>query len=181
MINLFLAANCYGKSFEFLIRNTYDNDLKITEFLCKAGVIAIFVICVTICILMIFSYLKKDKSAKRILEDILKNDKKITELIKEKIAISNAEEVSRKLLNGSNSDFVKRVSDEVHRMNTEDVSKELLSGTNSDFIKRVSDEVCRLKIEEAIKEVLSDMAEKDSNFVKSIKDKLLKVNNNPQK
>ena len=48
MINLLLAANCYGESIEFLIKNTNDNDLRITEILCKAGVIAIFIICVTI-------------------------------------------------------------------------------------------------------------------------------------
>lgn len=151
MINLLLAANLGNIGVEQIIKNTNDNDLKITEMLCIAGVIAIFIICVTICML---SYMKKNKSTKRILEELLKTDKDITDQIKEKIAVSNVKDVSKELLDGSNSDFVKRVSDEVHRMNTE----------------------------EKIKEVLNEMINKEnSDIIKKIKDNLQTVNNNPQK
>lgn len=151
MINLLLAANLGNIGVEQIIKNTNDNDLKITEMLCIAGVIAIFIICVTICLL---SYMKKNKSTKRILEELLKTDKNITDHIKEKIAVSNVKDVSKELLYGSNSDFVKRVSDEVNRMNTE----------------------------EKIKEVLNEMINKEnSDIIKKIKDNLQTVNNNPQK
>lgn len=155
MINLFLAANCPDECIKVICSAaTNENDLRIAEILCIAGVIAIFIICVTIYLLIRLNYKKEDKSVKRVLEDLLENDQKITELIKEKITVSNAE----------------------------DVARELLSGTNSDFIKRVSDEVCRLKTKEIIKEELNKMIdEKGSEFIKSISEKVHPVNNNLQK
>lgn len=154
MINLLLAANCYGESIEFLIKNTNWQDFAITVVLCITGAIIICKVCKTIKILVYLSYEKKDESTKRILKGLLENDQEITKLIKEKIAVSNAE----------------------------DVARELLNGTNSDFIKRVRDEVCRLNTKEIIKEELNKMIDKkDSEFIKSISEKVHPVNNNLQK
>lgn len=151
MINLLLAANCYGESIEFLIKNTNWQDFAITVVLCITGAVIIYKVCGTIVEL---SHKKKDESTKQILEDFLKNNRDIVKVLKEKIAVSNAEDVSRKLLNSS----------------------------NSDFIKRVSDEVCRLNTKEIIKEELNKMIdEKGSEFIKSISEKVHPVNNNLQK
>lgn len=154
MINLFLAIDNNKSSWDKILENIYFDDIAITAILCGTCIIAITAICVTIFWLVKLSHNKKDKSTKRILKDLLENDQKITELIKEKITVSNAE----------------------------DVARELLSGTNSDFIKRVSDEVCRLKTKEIIKEELNKMIDKkDSEFIKSIIEKVHLSNNNPQK
>lgn len=91
MINFLLAANYYGESIEFLIKNTNDNDLKITEILCVASVIAIFFICVTIYLIMRLIRERKNKSTKRVLEDILKNDQDIIKLLKQQIDTKTTE------------------------------------------------------------------------------------------
>lgn len=154
-MDLLLLDACHCNKCIKVISNaaaTNENDWILAAILCGTGIITIIAVCVTVYLLKTRLKTQKDKSTKRVLEDILKNDDAITAILKEKIAISNTKEVSQELLSDTDSDFLKKVCNEVHRMNTE----------------------------EEIKKVLDEMInKKDSEIIKNIKDKV-HPNNNPQ-
>lgn len=89
MINLLLAANCYGESIEFLIKNTNWQDFAITVVLCITCAVIIYKICDTIVEILKLSHNKKDESMKRILEDILKNDQDIIDFLNRRLEVKN--------------------------------------------------------------------------------------------
>lgn len=85
MIKLLLAAICHGGCVEFLIKNTNWQDFAITVVLCITSAAIIYKVCDTIVGIIELSHEKKDKSTKRILEDLLKNDQDIFNILKQKM------------------------------------------------------------------------------------------------